>query len=40
VGALLTPPDLASQVLMALPVIVLYELTLWRLRKGAPARDE
>lgn len=40
VGALLTPPDVASQVLMAIPIVVLYELTLWRLRKGAPARDE
>lgn len=37
VGALLTPPDVASQVLMAIPVILLYELTLWWLRKGADA---
>lgn len=35
VGALLTPPDVASQVLMAIPIIVLYELTLAWLRKGA-----
>ncbi len=35
VGALLTPPDAASQILMAAPIVVLYELTLWRLRRGA-----
>lgn len=34
VGALLTPPDVASQVLMAIPIIILYELTLWRVQKG------
>lgn len=34
VGAILTPPDVASQVLMAIPIILLYELTLWRMRKG------
>lgn len=34
VGALLTPPDAASQVLMAVPIILLYEFMLWRLRKG------
>lgn len=34
VGALLTPPDVASQVLMAVPIIVLFELTLWRLGKS------
>lgn len=39
VGALLTPPDVASQVMMAVPVIGLYELTLWRMRKGAEHRD-
>lgn len=35
IGALLTPPDVASQVLMAVPMILLYELTLLYLRKGA-----
>lgn len=34
VATLLTPPDVASQVLMAIPIIILYELTLWQLRKG------
>lgn len=33
-GALLTPPDAASQVMMAVPLIILYEVTLWRMRKG------
>lgn len=35
VGALLTPPDVASQILMAVPIILLYELSLSLLRKGA-----
>lgn len=35
VAAILTPPDVVSQVLLAVPVIVLYEAALWRLRKGA-----
>ena len=34
VGAILTPPDAVSQVMMALPLIILFELTLWRMRKG------
>ncbi|HLT58241.1 MAG TPA: twin-arginine translocase subunit TatC [Limnochordales bacterium] len=34
VGALLTPPDAVSQVMMAVPLIVMFELTLWRMRKG------
>lgn len=37
VSALLTPPDLASQVLMAIPIIVLYELALWRLERTGTA---
>lgn len=35
VATILTPPDVASQILMAIPTILLYELTLWRMRKGA-----
>lgn len=34
VGAILTPPDAASQVMMALPLIVMFEVSLWRMRKG------
>lgn len=37
VAAIVTPPDVVSQILLAIPVIVLYELTIWRLRKGAGA---
>lgn len=40
VGALLTPPDVASQVLMAIPIIGLFELTLWRLRRGRTGRGD
>lgn len=29
VGAVLTPPDVASQLLMAIPLIILYELCVW-----------
>lgn len=28
-GAILTPPDVASQLLMAIPLIILYELCVW-----------
>lgn len=38
VGAVLTPPDVASQVMMAVPIIALFEITLWRLGKDE-ARD-
>ncbi|HEY8417732.1 MAG TPA: twin-arginine translocase subunit TatC [Limnochordales bacterium] len=38
VGAVLTPPDAVSQVMMALPLIVMYEVTLWRMRKGGRSR--
>lgn len=40
VGALLTPPDVASQVLMAVPVIALFETTLWRLGKDDDAKAD
>lgn len=35
VGAMLTPPDIASQLLMAVPIILLFEITLLLLKKGA-----
>lgn len=38
VGALLTPPDLASQVMMAIPIIVLYEAGLWIAARGERVR--
>lgn len=29
VGALLTPPDVVSQIMMAVPLLLLYEITIW-----------
>lgn len=29
VGAVLTPPDVVSQILMAVPLLLLYEITIW-----------
>lgn len=46
VGAMLTPPDVASQILMAIPVIILYESAIAiyargeRLRAEAQANEE
>lgn len=44
VGALLTPPDPASQSLMAIPLIILYEIGIWLAhyfgKKPAPAEEE
>lgn len=44
VGALLTPPDPASQCLMAIPLIILYEIGTWLAhyfgKKPAPAGEE
>lgn len=34
IGALLTPPDVASQIMMAAAIIVLYEGTMWFIRRG------
>jgi len=44
VAAIVTPPDVTSQIMLALPLIVLYQLGLWAaaaLERFAPrARDE
>lgn len=46
VGAMLTPPDVASQVLMAIPIVILYEAAIAiytrseRVRAQAQANDE
>lgn len=41
VGAVLTPPDIMTQILMAMPLLVLYELSIWLVatfgRKGTAA---
>ncbi|MBO8142146.1 MAG: twin-arginine translocase subunit TatC [Firmicutes bacterium] len=34
VGAVLTPPDAVTQVMMGVSLILMYELTLWSVRKG------
>jgi len=40
VGAFLTPPDVISQVLLALPIAVLYEVSIVLIRMTAKPRDE
>ncbi len=40
VGAFLTPPDIISQVLLALPIMVLYEVSIILIRMTAKSRDE
>lgn len=39
VAAFLTPPDVISQVLLALPILALYELSIVLIRMTAPAND-
>lgn len=39
VGAVLTPPDVVSQVLMAGPLVVLYEISIVTARWGARSRE-
>ena len=41
-GATLTPPDVVSQILLGLPLIVLYEISIWlaRLVQPKPVRNE
>lgn len=40
VGAFLTPPDVISQILLALPIAVLYEISIMLIRMTAKPRDE
>jgi sec-independent protein translocase protein TatC len=44
VAALLTPPDVVSQFLMAVPLMILYELGIWIAKffgkKPSPETDE
>ncbi|MCB1783848.1 MAG: twin-arginine translocase subunit TatC [Alphaproteobacteria bacterium] len=39
VAAILTPPDLASQVLLAVPILALYEISIWLVRMSEKGRD-
>jgi sec-independent protein translocase protein TatC len=34
VAAILTPPDAVTQVLMAIPLLILYEISVWVVRRG------
>jgi sec-independent protein translocase protein TatC len=36
VAAFLTPPDVFSQILMAAPMLVLYEVGIWAAKLGGP----
>ena len=36
VAAFLTPPDMISQVLLAVPILLLYELSIFLIRRSAP----
>jgi sec-independent protein translocase protein TatC len=29
IGAILTPPDVFSQILLSVPLVVLYEISIW-----------
>ena len=33
-AAVLTPPDVVTQILMAIPVMLLYEISIWVARLG------
>ena len=39
-GALLTPPDVISQALMAVPVLILFEISIWLVRLSERFRKE
>lgn len=39
VAAVLTPPDPVSQIIMAVPMLALYEVSLWIVRLAARGRD-
>lgn len=40
VAAILTPPDVISQILLAVPMMILYEISILMIRKGVKRRDE
>ncbi len=39
-AALLTPPDPVSQVLIAIPLVLLYQLSIWVSKKGVEMREK
>ena len=40
IAAFLTPPDIISQVMLAIPILGLYELSIWLIRFGEPESKE
>ncbi len=40
VAAVITPPDVVSQLMLAIPMIILYELGIWVAVLGLPKRDD
>lgn len=40
VGMVLTPPDVVSQILLAVPLYLLFEVGLWTTRFAGPAKNE
>ncbi len=40
IAAFLTPPDMISQVLLALPILALYELSILLIKMSAPKNDK
>ena len=39
-AAIFTPPDPLSQILMALPILLLYEISIWVSRISGPRQKE
>jgi sec-independent protein translocase protein TatC len=39
-GALLTPPDIVTQVMMALPLMLLYEISIWMIKIFARKKED
>ncbi len=39
-AAILTPPDVVTQVLMAIPLLILYEISVWVVRRGERRKAE
>jgi sec-independent protein translocase protein TatC len=40
VAAIITPPDIISQIGLAIPLILLYEISIFAARWVAPKREE
>jgi len=40
VAAILTPPDVVTQVLMAIPLLLLFEISIWVVKRAEKKKDE